>query len=76
MRPEPFDNEKLVMEAAQHLARASGMLNTLHLGPLDYNITLTVDYLLAAARCVQQFGRERASKNSVPVEPDAGGEFP
>jgi hypothetical protein len=55
-----FDDEPAIAEARRYVDRALGGIDTLHLGPLDYNVAQTVDYLLAAARVLEQFGKDRA----------------
>lgn len=41
-------------EARDYLDRANGGLATLHIGPLDYNVTTTADYLRTAAACLEE----------------------
>lgn len=48
----------LVKEARSYAERALGGIDTLHLGPLDYNVTTTVDYLRTAAALLEQFGKD------------------
>lgn len=45
-------------DARDYLDRAMGGLNTLHLGPLDYNVTTTADYLRTAAACLEEHLRQ------------------
>lgn len=59
-------------EARERLDRALGGINTLHLGPLDYNIFTTVDELMAAARLIEAYGKEKASLAVVHEERDRG----
>lgn len=53
-----LDCEPDVVECRRHIDRALGGLSTLHLGPLDYNVTQTIDDLLAAIRLLERFGKE------------------
>ena len=57
MRPS-FDDESAIKEARGYVDRALGGIDTLHLGPLDYNVTTTADYLRTAAAILEQFGRD------------------
>lgn len=45
-----------VREVRQRVERALGGINTLHLGPLDYNISTTTDDLKVAICLLEQFG--------------------
>lgn len=54
-----FDEEPDIVECRRYIDRALAGLHTLHLGPLDYNVATTVDDLLAAARMLEQFGKDR-----------------
>jgi hypothetical protein len=56
---ETIQNAEAVKEARRYVERAMGGIDTLHLGPLDYNVTTTVDYLRTAAAILEEFGRER-----------------
>lgn len=53
-----FENEKFVMEARDNAEVAIGIIDTLHLGPLDYNVATAADYLRTAAGLLEQFQRE------------------
>jgi hypothetical protein len=53
-----LENEQAVKEARSYVDRALGMISTLHLGPLDYNVTTACDYLRTAAAILEDFGRE------------------
>ena len=46
----------LLDEARQYIDRALGGINTLHIGPLDYNVLTTVDDLKVAARLIEEYG--------------------
>lgn len=54
-----FNEEPSVIECLRYIDRALGGVRTLHIGPLDYNVATTVDDLLAAARVLEQFGKDR-----------------
>ena len=54
---EPFDDERF-REARSYAERALSGFDTLHIGPLDYNVTITVDYLRTAAKVLEDFERE------------------
>ena len=56
MRPS-LKNEQAVKEARSYVERAIGQIDTLHLGPLDYNVTTACDYLRTAAAFLEDFGR-------------------
>lgn len=45
-------------DAHDYLDRANGGLATLHVGPLDYNVTTTADYLRTAAACLEEYLRQ------------------
>lgn len=53
-------------DARDYLDRANGGLSTLHVGPLEYNVTATADYLRTAADCLEEHLRqvERAAAPS------------
>lgn len=55
-----MENEYLVSEAMQYVDRAVGVIHTLHLGPLDYNVTTAVDYLRTAAKALEEYGNRNA----------------
>jgi hypothetical protein len=57
---EPFDDEVLT-EARRYIDRAFGGIDALHIGPLDYNISTTADYLRTAASLIEEFGRKQAA---------------
>jgi hypothetical protein len=61
-REQSIQSASAVKEARDLIDRAQGLLNTLHLGPLDYNITNTIDALRAAAGVLEQFGRDAANE--------------
>lgn len=42
----------------EYIARAESVIDTLHLGPLDYNVTSAVDYLRTAAKVLEALGAE------------------
>lgn len=44
-------------EAKASLERAIAGINTIHLGPLDYNIVTTVDDCLVAIRILERIAR-------------------
>lgn len=50
----------LLDEARAMIDRAIGGINSLHLGPLDYNIATTIDDLRAAERLIEAYGQEQA----------------
>lgn len=52
-----FYDDAGLIECLAQIDRAIGGVNTLHLGPLDYNVATTVDNLLAAIRLLEDFGR-------------------
>jgi len=58
----------LIDEARTFIDRAIAGLNTLHLGPLDYNISTTVDDLRTAERLIEEYG-SRASATVSIAEP-------
>ena len=45
-------------DARDYLDRATGGMATLHIGPLDYNVTTTADYLRTAAACLEEHLRQ------------------
>ena len=55
-----FYDDPALIECRDQIDRALGGLNTLHLGPLDYNVATTVDNLLAAVRLLEEFSRRNA----------------
>lgn len=55
---ESFDEEVLVKSARNYATRALGIIDTLHLGPLDYNVATAADNLRTAAAELERFGRE------------------
>lgn len=67
MRP-PLENEQAVKEARLYADRALGQIDTLHLGPLDYNVTTACDYLRTAAAILEDFG----SKTRALTQSDGG----
>ncbi|HQT38910.1 MAG TPA: hypothetical protein PK231_05750 [Acidocella sp.] len=60
MRDENILSHQLVIQTRQHLERALGVLNTLHLGPLDANILTVEDYCVTASRCIKLLAQEKA----------------
>jgi hypothetical protein len=44
-------------KARRMVERALGMIDTLHLGPLDFNVFQAADYLRTAAHLVEQHGQ-------------------
>jgi hypothetical protein len=55
-----IENET-VKEALRYAERGVGGIETLHLGPLDYNITTAADYLRTAANLLEQYQRDQAT---------------
>lgn len=53
-----FGHEPDIVECRRYIDRALASLGTLHLGPLDYNVTQTIDDLLVAVRLLERFGTE------------------
>jgi len=51
----------LLDEARQRIELALSGINTLHLGPMDYNISTTIDYLRAAERLIEAYGQEQGA---------------
>lgn len=49
-------------DARDYLDRATGGLATLHVGPLDYNVTTTADYLRTAAACLEEHLRQEEQR--------------
>ena len=56
MKPS-LENDQAVKKARSYADRALGQIDTLHLGPLDYNITTACDYLRTAAAILEDFLR-------------------
>ena len=54
-----FENDSLVKQAREYAERALGGIDLLHLGPADYNVATTVDYLRTAAAMLEDFARNR-----------------
>jgi hypothetical protein len=50
-------------DARSYLDRAIGGLATLHIGPLDYNVTTTADYLRTAADCLEEHLRQHEQED-------------
>ena len=48
----------ILAEARLNIERALGSLDTLYLGPLDYNVATTIDYLRVAERLIEQAYQE------------------
>lgn len=61
--PEP---DEVIQEVLASINRAVGGVNTLHLGPIDYNIATTVDDLLVAIRLLEQLGRDVNDRFGLP----------
>lgn len=59
-------------DARDYADRASGGLATLHIGPLDYNITTTADYLRTAAACLEEHLRQVEREPPAQPEPPSG----
>jgi hypothetical protein len=58
MSAASFDNEPDAVECRRHIDRALGGLSTLHLGPMDYNVSSTIDDLLSAIRLLEKIKNE------------------
>lgn len=54
-----MENDTLA-EARSYAERAIGGFDTLHLGPLDYNVATTVDYLRTAAALLEQYFQDQS----------------
>jgi hypothetical protein len=52
-----MSKESILAEARLNIERALGGIDTLHLGPTDYNVFTTTDYLRTAAKLVEQYGQ-------------------
>jgi len=50
-----------VAEVRSYVERAMGTIDTLDLGPVDYNVATAADYLRTAAALLEQYGRALAS---------------
>lgn len=48
-------DEALISVARSYAERAIVQFHTLHLGPLDYNIATTANYLRTAAALIEQY---------------------
>ncbi len=48
----------LLQEAKERLNRAFGGIETIDLGPVDYNVSTTTDDLLVAIRLLEAYGQE------------------
>ena len=59
-----FRNVETVSEARRYADPALGGINTLHLGPLDYNVATTADDLRTAAALIEKFGQEQRRANA------------
>jgi hypothetical protein len=55
-----MEGAPILTEARSYVERAIGGLETLHVGPLDYNVFSTCDYLRTAALLIEQYAREVA----------------
>jgi hypothetical protein len=62
MSAATFDWEADIVEARRYIDRALGGIATLHIGPLDFNVSTTVDDLLAAIRLLERFRNEARGK--------------
>lgn len=51
--------EEIKAEARRYIERALAGIATLDLGPLDYNVSTTIDDLLAAQRVLEQLRGNR-----------------
>lgn len=60
------ESDEVIQEVLSSINRAIGGVNTLHLGPIDYNIATTVDDLLAAIRLLEQLGRDVHDRFGLP----------
>ncbi len=65
MKP-PYDNSNL-REAERRIEMALSNLHLLHIGPLDHNVAVTVDDLLAATHLIEEFQRAQVSEHFDPV---------
>jgi hypothetical protein len=52
-------DEPMVKEARRFAELAVATIDTLDLGPLDYNVAEAVDRLRTAAKLLEEFGRGR-----------------
>jgi hypothetical protein len=52
---DDFGDNPQLAEARRYIERAIGGVETMHLGPLDYNVFQTADYLRTAAALIEQF---------------------
>lgn len=59
MSDKSFDDHPDIIECGRHIDRAIGGLSTLHLGPLDYNVSSAVDNLRAAEAYLHKFFSSR-----------------
>lgn len=50
-----------VQEARLYVERAMGFIDTIDIGPIDYNAATAADYLRTAASLIEQFGKEMGS---------------
>lgn len=51
--------DALLKEARAYAERAIGVIDTIHLGPVDHNVANAIDFLRTAAGLVEDFHRER-----------------
>ena len=54
------EHDEVIQEVLASINRAIGGVNTLHIGPIGYNISTTVDDLLVAIRLLERLGEEVA----------------
>lgn len=57
-----MENHPDLIEARTLIGLATVRLGTLHVGPLDYNVTAAADHLRTAAALIERFGQERPIK--------------
>jgi len=55
-------DESAIAQVRLYIERALGGLNTLHLGPLDYNVFTTTDYLRTAANMLDDLHQREAKR--------------
>ena len=61
--PEP---DEVIQEVLTSINRAIAGVNTLHIGPIDYNISTTVDDLLVAIRLLERLGHDVDERFGLP----------
>lgn len=67
-----IQNDPAVAEARRLVGQALSYIDTLHLGPLDWNAAQAIDALQAAAKTIDQLSRDRP-KDDVGVGGTAAG---